>query len=74
MFDHINPNKNIFNEPFESRPQVADSNERQKAMKQIGGRIVQENEIKLFEALEENQALKHLYEQRCVELDRLNYK
>jgi hypothetical protein len=40
----------------------------------MGGRIIQENELKLTEALDENRALKQLYEQRCAELDRLNFK
>jgi len=38
------------------------SPERQAAHKQIGGRIIQENEAKLAQALEENENLKELYE------------
>jgi sulfur transfer protein SufE len=37
------------------------SPERLKALRQIGGRIVQENEVKLVEAIDQNDALRELY-------------
>lgn len=50
------------------------SPERQNALKQIGGRIVQENELKLEESLDENHRLKNLYKNKVDEQERLHYK
>ena len=44
---------------------------RQAAHKQVGGRILQENEVKLAQVLDENHALQKLYNQKVAEKDRI---
>ena len=46
----------------------------QAAHKQVGGRILQENEVKLAQVLDENQALQKLYAQKVAEKDRIQFK
>lgn len=50
------------------------SQNRQAIHKKIGGRIIQEQEVKYAHVLEENIALKNALEKKLLEKDKVDYK